>query len=80
MPMPKTLASAALVITTDGLAETLDMSVRSIHRLLSGGKIPKPSRLGGQLRWSRAEIEEWIQAGMPDRKTWERMRSASERR
>jgi predicted DNA-binding transcriptional regulator AlpA len=76
--MSQTVVPAALVLTAHALAETLNTSVRSIHRLNSGGKVPRPSRLGGQLRWSRAEIEAWITAGMPDRRSWERTRSSAQ--
>jgi predicted DNA-binding transcriptional regulator AlpA len=73
--MTKSTPNSPLVITCDGLADALATSVRSIHRHNALGKLPKPSRLGGQLRWERAEIEAWIEAGMPDRRTWERVRS-----
>jgi predicted DNA-binding transcriptional regulator AlpA len=74
--MSRTLVPAALVYTALGLAEVLDTSIRSIHRLNSSGKIPRPTRLGGQLRWNRDEIAAWIAAGMPDRQAWERRRVA----
>jgi predicted DNA-binding transcriptional regulator AlpA len=61
---------SSLVVNIEGLAVALVTSVRSIHRLNACEKIPRPTRLGGQLRWNRAEIE----ADMPDRRTWERSR------
>lgn len=63
---------SSLVVDVEGLAAALDISPRTIHRLNGCERIPRPSRLGGQLRWSRAEIDAWIAAGMPDRRTWER--------
>ncbi len=74
--MSQSRSTVTNVYTTNCLADALDTSVRSIRRLNSAGKIPKPSRLGGQLRWGHAEIEAWVRSGMPDRKTWERMWSA----
>ena len=70
--MSQLLARIALVLTVSDLSEMLRTSDRTVHRLNSSGKIPKPYRLGGQLRWDRAEIEAWVKAGMPDRKTWSR--------
>ena len=75
--MTQTQVPVVSVYTVAGLAGALDTSVRSIHRLNSSQKIPRPARLGGQLRWNRAEIQAWIAAGMPERKVWERMRSSS---
>ena len=68
--MSQMLVPAALVLTVSDLAEQLRTSDRTVHRLNSCGKIPKPYRLGGQLRWDRAEIEAWVKAGMPDRRAW----------
>ncbi len=74
--MPATPVIAPLVLKVECLAEALGTSVRTIHRLNGSGKLPRPSRLGGQLRWDRAEIEAWIAAGMPGRRAWERSRPA----
>jgi excisionase family DNA binding protein len=63
-----------LAIGVRGLADRLTTSERTIHRLISSGRLPMPSRLGGQLRWRLAEIEGWLAAGMPDRKRWEQIR------
>ena len=65
----------ALVYGVADLAQSLGTSVRTIHRLNSSGRLPRPSRLGGQLRWSLEEISAWVAAGMPDRKKWEQIRA-----
>ena len=67
----------ALVLTVADFAELLKTSGRTVHRLNSGGRIPQPSRLGGQLRWNREEVEAWVEAGMPDRRAWSRQWSAT---
>jgi excisionase family DNA binding protein len=72
--MSESLVPQKLFYLCQELAETLSTSTRTLHRLNSAGRIPKPSRLGGQLRWRRAEIDAWVDAGMPDRGTRERMR------
>ena len=63
------------MLTNSDLAELLRTSVRSIHRLNAAGKLPQPHRLGGQLRWDRTQIEAWLEAGMPDRRAWSKMRT-----
>lgn len=60
-----------LAITARDLAEMLGLSVRQIWRLQSAGKLPRPIRLGGSVRWKRGEVMNWFDAGCPDRRTWE---------
>jgi len=60
-----------IAISARDLAEMLGLSVRQIWRLQSAGKLPRPIRLGGSVRWKRGEIMDWFEAGCPDRRTWE---------
>lgn len=39
-------------------------------RWSAAGKIPAPIRIGGAVRWSYAELQEWIKAGCPGRVAW----------
>lgn len=64
-------AREILAITARNLADMLGLSVRQIWRLNSAGKLPKPLKIGGSVRWKRAEIVHWFDAGCPDRRTWE---------
>jgi prophage regulatory protein len=61
----------ALAVSARDLKEMLNVSLRQVWRLNSAGKLPRPIRLGGSVRWNRAEIQQWFEAGCPDRKTWE---------
>jgi prophage regulatory protein len=61
----------ALAVCARELAGMLDVSLRQVWRLNSAGKLPKPVRLGGSVRWARQEVLDWFEAGCPDRKTWE---------
>lgn len=54
--------------------QQLSLSKRQIFRLNSCGKIPAPLRIGGSVRWASNEISAWLEAGAPDRRTWEAMR------
>jgi prophage regulatory protein len=66
----------ALAISAKELAELLNVSLRQIWRLNSAGKLPKAIRLGGSVRWNRAEIQQWFEAGCPDRAAWEAEKEA----
>ena len=61
------------------LGQRLSLSQRQIFRLNSCGKIPAPVKIGGSVRWIENEINLWIQAGAPDRESWNLMRMKSER-
>jgi len=58
------------MIDAKGLAAMLSLSKRQVFRLNSCGKIPAPIRIGGAVRWPAEEISAWLNAGAPDRKTW----------
>ncbi|MHC5000775.1 MAG: helix-turn-helix transcriptional regulator [Planctomycetota bacterium] len=62
---------AALALNAKQAAAMLNVSVRQLWRLNSTGRLPRPIRLGHCVRWRRAELEAFIQAGAPDRETWE---------
>ena len=79
--MEKTKANETyqpLVISAKVLAQLLGVSIRQIWRLNATAKLPKPSRLGGSVRWLRKEIEAFLEAGCPDRQTWEMMKGGDE--
>jgi predicted DNA-binding transcriptional regulator AlpA len=40
-------------------------------RLHASGRVPRPNKLGGRTLWRVRELREWVEAGCPDRKTWE---------
>src|SRR5262245_24308446 len=53
-------------------------SLASWYRDNAAGRVPAPVRIGGAVRWRRAELERWVEAGCPDRATWEKLRAAQE--
>jgi excisionase family DNA binding protein len=57
--------SKRLLISAEHLARLLDISVRTLWRLRSAGKLPDPIRIGGSVRWNAQEIDEWIAEGCP---------------
>jgi len=54
-----------LLMSAEKLALLLDVSVRTLWRLRSAGKLPRPVKIGGCVRWRLAEIRAWIAAGCP---------------
>jgi len=66
----------ALCVDRAGLAALLDVSVRQVDRLDSGGKLPAPLALGRCKRWSVEEVKAWIGAGAPRRSLWASIRRA----
>lgn len=69
---PRSDVNSPLLMTKADLATALATSTKTIDRLDQRGKLPRPIRLGRQNRWRRAEIEQWVEAGMPARREWER--------
>jgi excisionase family DNA binding protein len=59
-----------LLLSAQILAKRLGVSVRTLWRLRTSGKLPQPVRLGGAIRWRATEIDAWIAAGCPDREAW----------
>jgi excisionase family DNA binding protein len=64
------------VYTPDELAAALQVSTRTLYRLDSSGKLPRPVSVGRSLRWRRDEILAWLAAGAPKRREWEATRRA----
>ncbi|HPS55666.1 MAG TPA: helix-turn-helix domain-containing protein [Sedimentisphaerales bacterium] len=59
------------LLAAKDLAEMLSVSVRTIWRLRSAGKLPKPVSIGGSIRWKLSDIELWQNLECPDQKTFE---------
>ena len=54
------------LLSAQTLAKRLAVSVRTLWRLRSSGKLPEPVRLGGAVRWRTADIDAWVAAGCPE--------------
>ena len=60
-----------LVVDAKLLARLLTCGVRTVRTLDASGKLPKAVRIGGRVVWVVADILAWLEAGAPDRETWE---------
>jgi len=61
---PPADAPAAL-LDVRAVAALLDCSQRHIYRLADAGRMPSPIKLGALIRWRRAELQDWLDAGCP---------------
>lgn len=51
--------------TAADVAKLLDLSERTVWRLLSAKRLPEPLRIGGSVRWRLDQVRQWISAGCP---------------
>lgn len=73
-------SEASLMMNAKALAAMLGISLRQVWRLNSTGKLPKPVRLGGSVRWRRDEIIAWLGQNCPDRAEWEAIKESGQRK
>ena len=53
------------LLTVEAVASMLDVSKRTVYRLSDAGRMPRPVKLGGAVRWDGTAISSWIAAGCP---------------
>ncbi len=61
----KEQVNLSLLLSAKELARLLALSIRTVWRLKSAGKLPKSVRIGSSVRWQRRIIEKWIEFGAP---------------
>jgi hypothetical protein len=66
----------ALAADAGGVARMLGVSKRSVNTYDAAGLIPRPFRLSGRTLWNVRELRRWLDAGSPDRATWEQIKAA----
>ena len=54
-----------ILITAEEAARMMNISTRTLWRLLSARRFPQPVRFGGNTRWRVAEVLRWIEDGCP---------------
>jgi predicted DNA-binding transcriptional regulator AlpA len=70
---------APLLVGRVEAAKLCGLSPGTWDRHSSAGLVPAPRRIGGRPLWSIRELEDWIAAGCPDRRTWESIKAAERR-
>ena len=59
-----------LMVSKQQAAKLLQISTRTIDNLRQEGRIPQPNKIGTAVRWNRAELVAWVDAGCPDCNEW----------
>lgn len=79
--MSDTAAIPAELLTPTQAAALLGLGRTTFDALQAEGRIgPRPVRLSPRLiRWRRAELVEWIDAGLPSRGDWDAAREGGRR-
>ena len=67
----KTSEHTAIGLPAREAAALLGISPRHLWALNASARLPMPVRLGRSVRWIRAELEAWLEAGAPARDRWE---------
>ena len=73
-----TVAYRPVTYRREALAAVLCISTDVLDRWDSSGKVPQPAVLSGMKFWNAAEIQHWVDAGMPDRASWAEMKAAQQ--
>ena len=63
--MSTTEAMTSELLTTRQVSEMLNVGQRSVWRWSHSGRMPAPVRIGNAVRFRRAEIVDWLEAGCP---------------
>ncbi|MHB1524616.1 MAG: helix-turn-helix transcriptional regulator [Candidatus Dormibacteria bacterium] len=85
-PAPRDSTAAApaalppLLVRRREAARLCGVSPAAWDRLVSSGRTPAPIRLGSAVLWSVEELRAWIAAGCADRRTWEVLRAAADKK
>ncbi len=69
------MITTPLSVDAKSLANLLGLSLRTIRAHDASGKLPAPIRIGGRVVWLVSEINCWLEAGAPDRVTWNARKS-----
>ena len=68
---PRGNGSLPLLLKAECAARFLGFSKSEFYRLNTTGRIPSPIRFGRVMRWPRAVLRRWTEAGCPPRHEWE---------
>ena len=60
----------SLLIGKKEVSELLNISARTLSRLVDEKAMPNPIRLGNKVQWRIREIVEWVEADCPPQRHW----------
>ncbi len=64
-----------LLIDAKLVAFMTGFSVRHIRRMNAAREMPRSLKKGRKILWKLRELEQWVEADMPDLQTWESMKA-----
>ena len=70
----------SLLLTINETAKLLGLHRRTVYTLISGGNLPRSFKLGGRRVFRRADLETWIELGLPPLERFETLTRAGGRR
>ena len=56
-----------ILLTAKQVAAALQVSTRTLWRMLATGQLIEPLKIGRNVRWRKQELLEWIAQGCPKR-------------
>jgi len=62
---PTPIAAESELLTIEQLVSLLSIGERTLWRYARSGRAPAPIKIGALVRWRRAEVMAWIEAGCP---------------
>ena len=76
MAAQPSLKFSVLAVTGAEAAALLGISRAHFYKLRAADKLPPPVRIGGSVRWLRADLTAWLEMGCPSREQFEQRREA----
>ena len=67
------------LLKAKSVSRMLGLSPSTVRRLSEAGAIPSPIKVGSSVLWRRSDLTSWIEAGSPDRITWNAIVAASKK-
>jgi len=62
--------AAPMLLDAEALGRQLGLSTRTVRRMDTSGLLPRPVRIGRNVRWRWPEVIAWTKAGCPERDLW----------
>lgn len=71
MNQPDSQPEPPRLVPASWLAKYLGVSRATLFRLRAAGRMPKPVKVGGIVRWRVEDVREWVDAGCPPLNEWD---------
>ncbi len=78
--VPVVTLSEKLAYTMPDLAALTGLSQRTLWTLNKEGSLPGRCKVGRRILFTASIIRAWVEAGMPDKETWETLQRVLPRR